>query len=174
MQSTVYNLIPYFAHHGMLYVPLGFANANMFDNSEVIGSSSWGSGTVSGSDGSRQVSDKEKEIALTQAKNFANVVISMQKGKVALQQREPSSTESSTQQPSTVVQKEKEVQDQQKTDAPAPLAKEEQTSTKPTASSTPERTKTDKVEKKEKTPSKCFCMWRPYLRCLFDIVISLF
>jgi NAD(P)H dehydrogenase (quinone) len=142
----------------MLYVPLGFANANMFDNSEVIGSSSWGSGTVSGSDGSRQVSDKEKEIALTQAKNFANVVISMQKGKVTLQQREPSSTESSTQQSSPVVQKEKQVQEQPKTDAPAAPAKEEHSSIKSAGSSTPDQTKANKVDKKEKSPSKCFCM----------------
>ncbi|KAI8341366.1 flavoprotein-like protein [Chlamydoabsidia padenii] len=148
-ETTATNLVPYFAHHGMLYVPLGFANANMFDNSEVVGSSPWGSGTVSGSDGSRQVSDKEKEIALTQAKNFGNVVIAMQKGKLALQQ---SSEESPV------------VQEEQTTDAPAkeeqkteaPVAKEQQPSSQPAAS--PESTKANKKDKKEKTPSKCFCM----------------
>lgn len=36
----------YFAHHGMIYVPFGFASAHLFDNSEVIGGSAYGAGTV--------------------------------------------------------------------------------------------------------------------------------
>lgn len=41
------NAVTYFAHHGMMYVPFGFANKTMFDNTEVIGGSAYGAGTIS-------------------------------------------------------------------------------------------------------------------------------
>jgi NAD(P)H dehydrogenase (quinone) len=45
-ETTVFNLITYFAHHGLNYVPFGFANTHLFDNSEVVGGSPYGAGTV--------------------------------------------------------------------------------------------------------------------------------
>ena len=45
-ETTAYTLLTYFAHHGLNYVPLGFANAHLFDNSEVVGGSAYGAGTV--------------------------------------------------------------------------------------------------------------------------------
>jgi NAD(P)H dehydrogenase (quinone) len=45
-ETTAYTLLTYFAHHGLNYVPLGFANSNLFDNSEVVGGSPYGAGTV--------------------------------------------------------------------------------------------------------------------------------
>jgi NAD(P)H dehydrogenase (quinone) len=45
-ETTAYTLLTYFAHHGLNYIPLGFANANLFDNEEVVGGSPYGSGTV--------------------------------------------------------------------------------------------------------------------------------
>ncbi|KAI9187785.1 hypothetical protein H9P43_002176 [Blastocladiella emersonii ATCC 22665] len=72
-ETTALTALPFFAHHGLIYVPLGFANTHLFDVSEVVGGSAWGAGTVAGGDGSRQPSDKEKEIAGTQGKNFATI-----------------------------------------------------------------------------------------------------
>lgn len=45
-ETTAYTLLTYFAHHGLNYVPLGFANSHLFDNSEVVGGSPYGAGTV--------------------------------------------------------------------------------------------------------------------------------
>ncbi|OAD72814.1 benzoquinone reductase [Phycomyces blakesleeanus NRRL 1555(-)] len=79
-ETTAFTTITYFAHHGMNYVPLGFANANMFDTTEVIGGSPYGSGTVANGDGSRQVSQKEKDIASTQGENFGKIIQTFHKG----------------------------------------------------------------------------------------------
>ncbi|KAJ1834272.1 hypothetical protein IWW55_006392 [Coemansia sp. RSA 2706] len=72
-EVTVYSSLPFVAHHGMIFVPLGYTNAHLFDNSEVVGGSAWGAGTVANGDGSRQPSDKEKEIAVTQGERFGEV-----------------------------------------------------------------------------------------------------
>jgi NAD(P)H dehydrogenase (quinone) len=45
-ETTAYTLVTYFAHHGLNYIPLGFANSSLFDNSEVVGGSPYGAGTV--------------------------------------------------------------------------------------------------------------------------------
>ncbi|KAJ2351901.1 hypothetical protein IWW50_001034 [Coemansia erecta] len=72
-EVTVYSSLPFVAHHGLIYVPLGYTNAHLFDNSEVIGGSAWGAGTIANGDGSRQPSQKELEIAETQGERFAEV-----------------------------------------------------------------------------------------------------
>ncbi|OAD02437.1 benzoquinone reductase, partial [Mucor lusitanicus CBS 277.49] len=73
-ETTAYTLLTYFAHHGLNYVPLGFANSNLFDNSEVVGGSPYGAGTVANGDGSREPTIKELEIAQTQGENFAKLL----------------------------------------------------------------------------------------------------
>lgn len=45
-ESTAWTTVTYLAHHGINYVPFGFANAHLFDNSEVVGGSAYGAGTV--------------------------------------------------------------------------------------------------------------------------------
>ncbi|KAI8575624.1 hypothetical protein K450DRAFT_260982 [Umbelopsis ramanniana AG] len=87
-ETTALSTITYFAHHGMPFVPLGFAHANMFDNSEVIGSSPYGSGTVANGDGSRQPTEKELAIVYTQGENFAKVVKTMKQGAANLEKPE--------------------------------------------------------------------------------------
>ncbi|KAJ2162563.1 hypothetical protein GGF46_000566 [Coemansia sp. RSA 552] len=72
-ETTVMSTLPFAAHHGMVYVPLGYTNNHLFDNSEVIGGSAWGAGTVANGDGSRQPSEKELAIAETQGENFAGI-----------------------------------------------------------------------------------------------------
>jgi NAD(P)H dehydrogenase (quinone) len=80
-ETTAFTTITYFTHHAMVYVPLGFANAHLFDNSEVVGGSAYGAGTVANGDGSREVSQKELEIARTQGENFGKVVSTYVLGK---------------------------------------------------------------------------------------------
>ncbi|KAL1935606.1 hypothetical protein VTP01DRAFT_4746 [Rhizomucor pusillus] len=79
-ETTALTTVTYFAHHGMIYVPFGFANSHLFDNSEVVGGSAYGAGTVTNGDGSRQPSEKELDIAKTQGQNFGNVVATYVKG----------------------------------------------------------------------------------------------
>lgn len=72
-ETTIMTTMPFVAHHGLIYVPPGYANVHLFDNSEVVGGSAWGSGTVANSDGSRQPSEKELDIAESQGESFAKV-----------------------------------------------------------------------------------------------------
>ncbi|GAN10596.1 pst3 flavodoxin [Mucor ambiguus] len=80
-ETTALTTVTYFAHHGMVYVPFGFASAHLFDNSEVVGGSAYGAGTVANGDGSRQPTEKELEIARTQGENFGKVVSTYVRGK---------------------------------------------------------------------------------------------
>lgn len=73
--------VTYFAHHGINYVPLGFGNAHLTDNSEVVGGSAYGSGTVTNGDGSRQPSAKELELAKFQGEAFGKLLNTFAKGK---------------------------------------------------------------------------------------------
>lgn len=65
-ETTAYTMIPFFAHQGMIYVTFGGKHKGIGDISQVHGGSSWGSGTLSGPDGSRQPSNLELEMAEAQ------------------------------------------------------------------------------------------------------------
>ncbi|KAI0035343.1 1,4-benzoquinone reductase [Vararia minispora EC-137] len=71
-ESTALAVMSTFAHHGITYIPLGFAHAfpQMANLSEVHGGSPWGAGTFASADGSRQPSPLELEIATIQGKAF--------------------------------------------------------------------------------------------------------
>ncbi len=75
-ESTALAAMSTFAHHGIIYVPLGYARSfsNLVDMTEVHGSSAWGAGTFAGPDGSRQPSDKELAIARIQGEEFYKTV----------------------------------------------------------------------------------------------------
>ncbi|SPQ18369.1 be1a03b2-9eb9-4055-81a6-96c15be93788 [Thermothielavioides terrestris] len=75
-ESTALAVMSTLAHHGIIYVPLGYAKAFgiLTDLSELRGGSAWGAGTFAGADGSRQPSDKEKELATIQGEWFYNTV----------------------------------------------------------------------------------------------------
>ncbi|PIA19278.1 flavodoxin-like protein [Coemansia reversa NRRL 1564] len=72
-EATVFSTLPILAHHGMIFVPLGFTNPHLLDNSELVGGSAWGAGTMASGDGSRQPTPKELAIAETQGENFGNI-----------------------------------------------------------------------------------------------------
>ncbi|CAG8591614.1 13301_t:CDS:2 [Funneliformis mosseae] len=80
-ETTAYTAITYLAHHGIIYVPLVSKLPYFGQTDEIIGGGPWGSGTITGSDASRPVSDREKEIARDQGKHFAEVVSTYVKGK---------------------------------------------------------------------------------------------
>ncbi|KAK6526442.1 hypothetical protein TWF694_005028 [Orbilia ellipsospora] len=71
-ESTALATMSTLAHHGMIYVPFGYAKAfgDMVDLSEVHGGSPWGAGTFAGPDGSRQPTDREKKLATIQGTSF--------------------------------------------------------------------------------------------------------
>lgn len=92
-ETTAMTSVPYFAHQGMTYVPLGFPSPHLNDNSEVIGGSAWGAGTIAGGDGSRQPSIKELEVAHIQGQQFGNMIKAYVRGKQALAEEEESEKE---------------------------------------------------------------------------------
>ncbi|XP_074303060.1 putative NAD(P)H dehydrogenase (quinone) FQR1-like 3 [Silene latifolia] len=72
-ENSAFTAITQLAHHGMLYVPLGYTfGERMFKMDEVKGGSSYGAGTFAG-DGSRQPSELELELAFYQGKYLAEV-----------------------------------------------------------------------------------------------------
>jgi NAD(P)H dehydrogenase (quinone) len=75
-ESTCIAAMSTLAHHGIIYVPFGYAKAfgQMADLTEVHGGSAWGAGTFAGGDGSRQPSARELEIASIQGEHFYNAV----------------------------------------------------------------------------------------------------
>ncbi|KAL3418973.1 quinone oxidoreductase [Phlyctema vagabunda] len=75
-ESTVIAAMSTLTHHGIIYVPLGYKNsfAQLANLSEVHGGSPWGAGAFSASDGSRQPSSLELEIATIQGESFGATV----------------------------------------------------------------------------------------------------
>lgn len=75
-ESTVIASISTLAHHGIIYVPLGYKTAfgKLVDLSEVHGGSPWGAGTFAASDGSRQPTPLELEIATIQGESFGQAI----------------------------------------------------------------------------------------------------
>lgn len=75
-ESTAIAAMSTLAHHGIIYVPLGYAKtfALASDLTEVHGGSPWGAGTFSAGDGSRQPTAKELEMATAQGEYFYSVV----------------------------------------------------------------------------------------------------
>ncbi|KAI0311176.1 1,4-benzoquinone reductase [Amylostereum chailletii] len=71
-ETTALSTLSTFAHHGITFVPLGYATtfAQLSNLSEVHGGSAWGAGTLAGTDGSRQPSALELEVATIQGKGF--------------------------------------------------------------------------------------------------------
>jgi NAD(P)H dehydrogenase (quinone) len=73
-ETTALTSITQLAHHGMVFVPTGYAyGPELFSLQEVRGGSPYGSGTYAG-DGSRQPSELEIKIAKSQGVNFAKFV----------------------------------------------------------------------------------------------------
>lgn len=75
-EVTALNSISTLAHHGLVYVPLGYKKAGhlLTNLDEVHGGSPWGAGTYAGADGSRQPTKLELDTAEAQGEWFYEVV----------------------------------------------------------------------------------------------------
>lgn len=75
-EMTVVNALSTLAHHGMIYIPLGYKPvfAQLTNLTEVHGGSAWGAGTFAGSDGSRTPTALELEVAEIQGQTFYEAV----------------------------------------------------------------------------------------------------
>ncbi|KAI8986807.1 flavoprotein-like protein [Trametes punicea] len=71
-ETTVLNALSTLVHHGINFVPLGYAKtfAQLTNLNEIHGGSPWGAGTFAASDGSRQPTALELEVAQIQGKHF--------------------------------------------------------------------------------------------------------
>ena len=71
-ESTALSSMSTLAHHGFIYVPLGYKTvfAKLSNLDEVHGGSPWGAGTFAGADGSRQPTELELSVAFEQGKAF--------------------------------------------------------------------------------------------------------
>jgi NAD(P)H dehydrogenase (quinone) len=75
-ESTVIASLSTLAHHGIVYVPLGYKHTfpQLTNINEMRGGSPWGAGTFSAADGSRQPSALELELATIQGEQFGLTV----------------------------------------------------------------------------------------------------
>ncbi|EEQ86432.1 Minor allergen Alt a 7 [Blastomyces dermatitidis] len=75
-ESTNIAAMSTLAHHGFIYVPLGYKTVMpiLANLSEVRGGSAWGAGTFAGIDGSRQPSALEIQLAEEQGTQFYKTV----------------------------------------------------------------------------------------------------
>ncbi|GJN70566.1 quinone oxidoreductase [Purpureocillium lilacinum] len=75
-ESTAIASMSTLTHHGIIYVPLGYAKSfgQLTNLNEVHGGSPWGAGTFAAGDGSRQPTPLELEIANIQGENFYQTV----------------------------------------------------------------------------------------------------
>jgi len=75
-ESTAIAAMSTLAHHGIIYVPLGYKNsfAQLANLSEVHGGSPWGAGTFASADGSRQPTALELELATIHGESFGSAV----------------------------------------------------------------------------------------------------
>jgi NAD(P)H dehydrogenase (quinone) len=60
-------------HHGMVVVGVPYSLPELTDNSEVLGGSPYGAGTIAGGDGSRSPSPKELAVARFQGEHVARI-----------------------------------------------------------------------------------------------------
>ncbi|XP_004234563.1 probable NAD(P)H dehydrogenase (quinone) FQR1-like 2 [Solanum lycopersicum] len=73
-ETTAWTAITQLAHHGMLFVPIGYTfGAGMFDMDTVRGGSPYGAGVFAG-DGSREATEGELALAEYQGKYMATFV----------------------------------------------------------------------------------------------------
>ncbi|CAO2176544.1 unnamed protein product [Urochloa humidicola] len=79
-ETTALTAITQLAHHGMIYVPVGYTfGKGMFEMGEVKGGSPYGAGTIAG-DGSRVPTQLELQQAFHQGKYFAGIAKKLKEG----------------------------------------------------------------------------------------------
>ncbi|KAL1411053.1 hypothetical protein Q8F55_002000 [Vanrija albida] len=80
-ETTHLTTFPFFAHHGIIYVPLGFTQPYLTDLTEIHGGSPYGVSTIAGGDGSRQPTEGELKLAFHQGEYFAKTTAQFVRGR---------------------------------------------------------------------------------------------
>lgn len=84
-EATHLTLLPFLAHQGMVYVPLGYRCPSVqFDNSYSHGVSPYGASTLAGPKGERTPLEGELEAAKVQGETLANITKALKLGKAAM------------------------------------------------------------------------------------------
>jgi len=83
-ETTVLTSLTNFIHHGMIYVPIGYTSPIQTNMDEIHGGSAYGAGTFAGSNGARQPSQLELQIAEHQGSHFGQVATALKIGRAAL------------------------------------------------------------------------------------------
>ncbi|BEI81745.1 hypothetical protein CcaverHIS002_0209050 [Cutaneotrichosporon cavernicola] len=84
-EVTHMTTLPFFVHHGCIYVPIGYREPYVSDVTEVHGTSPWGTSTVANSDGSRVPTEGEKRVARFQGEHFTKIVAQAVRGRHLLE-----------------------------------------------------------------------------------------
>jgi NAD(P)H dehydrogenase (quinone) len=62
--------LPFFVHHGVSFVPIGYVNQGLSNMDGIHGGAPWGAATIANGDGSRQPDEVELDIAEYQVRYF--------------------------------------------------------------------------------------------------------
>ncbi|WVO14035.1 NAD(P)H:quinone oxidoreductase, type IV [Cryptococcus depauperatus] len=80
-ESTALTSFPFFAHQGLVYVPIGYSDPSVGDSDVLQGGAPYGASTIAASDGSKQPTANDLKLAAHQGKYFSNFVGTFVKGK---------------------------------------------------------------------------------------------
>ena len=85
-ETTVVNSLSVLVHHGIIFVPLGYAKAFALQSNleEIHGASAYGAGTFAGADGSRQPTQIEKKLLSPKVK--LSLKLSLNKSRIDITQ----------------------------------------------------------------------------------------
>ncbi|PVH14796.1 NAD(P)H:quinone oxidoreductase, type IV [Candidozyma duobushaemuli] len=154
-EVTMRNLFSYIAHHGMVFVPLGYGKAfpDITNLEEVHGGTPYGASTFAGANGSRQPSELELRIAHTQGETFAVnaaklVAASKAPAAASTEKETPAAASTKKETPAAASTKEETPAATKKT-APAAAEKKNAEST-----DTPPATKTTEKSTESSTPQR--------------------
>lgn len=78
-ETTIVSSMFTLMHHGMVIVGLPYTHPKMTDLSAARGGSPYGAGTIAGSDGSRQPSETELELASFQGRHVAEIAAKLKR-----------------------------------------------------------------------------------------------
>ncbi|CED85261.1 1,4-benzoquinone reductase-like [Phaffia rhodozyma] len=80
-ETTALTTIPFFAHHGIIYVPIGFVRPELSIVDKTVGGSAYGAGYVAGGQGQLPVTEEDKLVGHYQGHSFGTLVNTFVKGR---------------------------------------------------------------------------------------------
>ncbi|WVQ98937.1 NAD(P)H:quinone oxidoreductase, type IV [Kwoniella sp. CBS 9459] len=80
-ESTAITSFPFFAHHGLVYVPIAYSDPSIGNVETLQGGTPYGASTIAGSDGSKKPTENDLKVAHHQGKYFADFVSTFVRGK---------------------------------------------------------------------------------------------